>query len=432
MAKKVLAASGVSLLVCLAVMVIIWILAGALTDVGAQPEQPQSDEAAAQLEQARQCVQEGDHEQAEAIYEAIIADYPGTDYALEAYKQLVTLYISTRRYADSQDTLDAMITDFSEHPGLPGALHSIGQNYEIAGRFQEAKTVFEEAVIKYEDPSSALEAQKGVVMMCIWLNDDAQIVAAFAKLNEDFSGDVQGYPRTLYDIARRYEMVDRFADAKSLYEQIMELCPDLDAHGSYASRARLGVPKNEIFSYIEAGDDDSAFAALDELLADFAGHEYVPAVVFRVAEQYYKRATNMRYAAAAGQTQQRLQNALAIWEFMFDDFPDADLILQAHYYAAGCYRRLGEYQKSTASYETVYAGYSHCEPDAEPGYIMAWNSLFLQGRNYEALKESGGISISKAEADQKIKAAYQQLLDRYPDCPATGHARRWLSCYNSK
>jgi tetratricopeptide (TPR) repeat protein len=387
-------------------------------------------DAASELEQARIYQENGDYAQAEAIYKAIAANYPGTDTALEAQKQLVILYIRTYRYNEAQDVLDAMTTEFSEHSGLPGALHSIGQEYERAGRFEEAKSAFEEAVRKYEDPSSALDAQKGVVMMCIWLDDDALIQEALAKLDEDFSGDVQGYPRSLYDIARRYEMVDRFDGAKGLYEEIMELCPDPNDHGSYASRARLGVPKNQIFAYVDAGDDAAAFAALDELLIDFAGHEYLPAVVFRVAEQYYKRATNARYAAAAGQTQQRLQNALAIWEFMFDKFPDADLILQAHYYAADCYRRLGEYQKSTASYEKVYAGYSQCERDAEPQYDMGWNSLFLTGLNYEALKEAG--AVSQSQADLKTKTAYEQLLEKYPDCPATRHARRWLSHYNSK
>ena len=91
-------------------------------------------------------------------------------------------------------------------------------------------------------------------------------------------------------------------------------------------------------------------------------------------------------------------------------------------YAGDCYRKLGEYEKSIEYYERIVDDYS--------GDRMAWNALFLVGLNYEELKKSG--SLWKSEADLKIKAAYQQLLEKYPDCKAAGHARRWLSRHNSK
>ena len=41
------------------------------------------------------------------------------------------------------------------------------------------------------------------------------------------------------------------------------------------------------------------------------------------------------------------------------------------------------------------------------------------------VQESG--LISKSEAEAKIGAAYQQLLDSYPDCPAAAYAQSWMN-----
>ena len=46
------------------------------------------------------------------------------------------------------------------------------------------------------------------------------------------------------------------------------------------------------------------------------------------------------------------------------------------------------------------------------------------GYSYERLKK-GGV-VGREEADAIIEAAYAQLLEAYPDCPAARAARNWL------
>ena len=53
-----------------------------------------------QLEQAQTYQKDGQYEQVEAIYKAIVTDSPGTDFALTAQKELVILYILTKRDVD--------------------------------------------------------------------------------------------------------------------------------------------------------------------------------------------------------------------------------------------------------------------------------------------------------------------------------------------
>jgi TolA-binding protein len=87
-----------------------------------------------------------------------------------------------------------------------------------------------------------------------------------------------------------------------------------------------------------------------------------------------------------------------------------------------CYDKLSEYEKSIEFYSKVVNDY--------PDYDRAWYALFMVGRNYERLQKAG--AVSKTQAEQQIKAAYKQLLEKYPDCETANIASRWLSKHNSE
>jgi hypothetical protein len=72
----------------------------------------------------------------------------------------------------------------------------------------------------------------------------------------------------------------------------------------------------------------------------------------------------------------------------------------------------------------VFQRCSDKQPGDKPGYGMAWNALYQIARNYQQFKETG--SLTEAQADAEIKAAYEQLLEKYPACKAARVAHRWL------
>jgi hypothetical protein len=63
--------------------------------------------------------------------------------------------------------------------------------------------------------------------------------------------------------------------------------------------------------------------------------------------------------------------------------------------------------------------------DEHPGFRTAYNAQFLVGHNYERMKKEG--LVSKSQADLNTKAAYEQLLQDYPDCAFARYAKHWLS-----
>ncbi len=102
---------------------------------------------------------------------------------------------------------------------------------------------------------------------------------------------------------------------------------------------------------------------------------------------------------------------------MIEQLPGSDMAAMANTLAGQAYRKLGQYGKSAACYQRIADNY--------PESRLAGHSLFMVGRNYEELKKAG--AVSESEADAKTKAAYEQLLEDYPDCKAAAIARRWLT-----
>jgi TolA-binding protein len=262
-----------------------------------------------------------------------------------------------------------------------------------------------------------MEPQRSVVLSDIALGDDANAEASLKGLITRFS-DEPRLPKMLYEIGLRYEEDGRYDKAKTVYQQIIQRHPD----SSETLNVPLEIRRADTFSLVEAGDDSGASAEVDNLIADFSDHEYLPGVVHKIAVQYHLKAYRLENEGLESQARSCFQAASTIFQKVIDQFPQSVVIPRACRSAGDCYRKLGEYENSISCYQKIV--------DDHPGFETAWNALFLVGRNYEDLKKSG--VIAKPEADVKIKAAYEQLLKKHPSCPGTRHARRWLSRYDSK
>ena len=155
-----------------------------------------------------------------------------------------------------------------------------------------------------------------------------------------------------------------------------------------------------------------------------------------VGEGYYHRAT-VRLAQARKEAKpepnmprsrvglpesavQDHRKAIEILEMVAHKLPANPIDTPSAYHVAGeSYRQIGQPQKTIECYQQV------CDNWAE--YPYAWHLQYLIGRTYENLTESGAIPPS--EVDSKIKAAYEQLLTKYPTCQAVRPARNRLARY---
>ena len=514
-------------------------------------------DASAHLQQAEALAKNGEHEQAEQIFQQIVIDYSGTEEAFQAQKSLTILYINTRKYNQAETAFEQLTVSFSGNKGIAEAVYYIGKHYNWKNKHDKATEIHQYNVVNFSNDMYAMWSQVEVIGFHLRKKDDAAAEAAVDKLTAVFS-DQPTLSRELYNVAKKYEATRNYDKASQLYQYVIDRWPDnKDAlfaqsglaisHSNSGNQAAAGLAYEKVLTglsqyaltageiyemgkcfnrvnkhdkaaqihqynvehfpndkyamwsqvevayhhihsgddvaadaasdklltvfsdqpalprdiynvakkyddagrydkaaelyryvidnrpadediyarmsvsmaYIGLGDDTSASAVLDSLIADFADHSDLPGVVFHVGEQYYDRAFRLQREGLEVQARDDFTKVIDFAERLIQQFPTSPLIAEAYQVLATCYRRLGQYEKAVEHYQKL--------ADNWPDHEFAWLALFRVGRIYRNLEETG--AIPRSEANPKARAAFELIVQRYPDSPAAGPASDWLN-YN--
>ncbi len=350
------------------------------------------------------------HEEAEALCELILQQYPdgpdADDAQLYLSKRNILSLIDSKDYTEAQAVLDNLVADFGDRPDMPEALHTIAGRYELPGKYEEAKSLYEQIVELYPDSPYAAKARfdgpEINVFFLIASKKYAEAQEAIDKLTADFP-KYPGLPGSLYWFAKRLDSAGQYEQAGNIYQQVAWQYPD-DAH---AAKALIAVSKVDALSLIQSGDDAAAEKVLDNLIADFNDNPDLPEAVFAIGEKYYYKAFEDPRRCIIVKSQQHLNKAKDIWERIIAQWPQSQSIglKHAYYFSAACYRRLGEYENAIEYYQKLIRD---C-----PDYAFTWIAHYLMGECYEKLRNSGSLPVS--EADPKIEQAYKALVEKYPD-----------------
>ncbi|MHC4387745.1 MAG: tetratricopeptide repeat protein [Planctomycetota bacterium] len=366
---------------------------------------------------AEEYLRSGKTPEALRSYQRAVTNWSRSEDAMWAWAAVARLNIVLGDGAGAESAVEKLIYGFSSSSDIAKALDHIADQYRDRQKYSQARQLYQYIVNTWPDPQYAMEPQRSVVLSNIALGDDANAQASLNELITRFS-DEPRLPKMLYEIALGYEQAGRYDNARAVYKQIIQRHSD----SSETLNIPLEIRRADTLSLAEAGDDSGAGDEVDNLIADFSGHEYLPTVVHEIAVQYHLKAYRLENEGLESQAMGCFREAAATFQKLIDQFPRSVVIPRACRSAGDCYRKLQEYEESIRCYQKIV--------DDHPGFETAWNALFLVGRNYEDLKKSG--AIAKSEADSKTKAAYEQLLEKYPSCPGVRHARRWLSRYGSK
>jgi TolA-binding protein len=361
-------------------------------------------------------------EEAKGVCQLILQRYPDSSSAAGAQLYLTTRnimsLIKSKKYTTAQEELDSIIADFNDHPDFAEALCSIAQSYEWPRKFEQAKSIYERAAQLDPNNPYVAEAQfnapKLHIFSLIKSGDYNDAEDSIDKFTADFSKHL-ALPGVVYWFAKEFEAAKKYQRAKVIYQQVVEQHPE----SSHAAKALLCVPKMDVLSLMESGNDSAAQTVLDELIADFNDHPDLPDAVFVVGEQYYNKAFRMEKKGLVAKARVCVETALAIWESIKELPPNSLYPAQSYLFSGECYRRLGQHQKAIEYYQKVV--------DDWPDYENRWYALFLIGGAYEQLRDIG--VIEKSEAKALIQSAYERVLKEYPNCPAAKAADNWLKCY---
>jgi len=350
------------------------------------------------------------YEEAKGVCELLLKQYPNSSYASNAQiylsKRNILSLIESKDYGKAQAELDKLATDFVAHPELAESMYAIAERYELPGKYEEARSLYEQIVQLYPDSPYAAKARyDGPEIYIFSLIASGKHIEAQQAIDK-FVPDFRDYPRlpgTLYWFAKRLDAAGKYDQASNIYQQIAWQYPN-DAH---AAKALIEISKVDALSLIESGDDSAAQKVLDNLIADFNADPDLPDVIFRIADEYYNRAIGHKREGRDNQADEFYRKAIGVWEKMIQYLPlSAEYTPRAYWCSAVVYsQELREYEKGIEYYQHII--------DNWPKYKYAWHAQFLAGRYYEKLRDSGGLTES--EANPKIQQAYKSVIENYPD-----------------
>jgi len=314
----------------------------------------------------------------------------------------------------AEGAIEKLLSEFSGDERLAEGIYEIARYCSELGKNEKATQLYQYAAENCSgDYEHAIWSQESVVLSSISAGDDAKAQEGLDALTTNFAGD-ERLAESLYSIADKFTEAKKYQQAAGIYLKVIRQYPD----SPQAAKAKLDIVKGRIQSFIDAGEDDIAFAMTGQLIADSAGDSYLPLVVSRgVAEQYYLKAFKLERQGLTNQAKECFRKAATIWEIVINEFADSDAAAEACCWAADCYRRLGEYELSIQYYQKVVDNY--------PSNRLAWHAIYMTGRNYQQLKEAGLVSAK--QADSQTRAAYERLVEQYPECKPAKVAKRWLS-----
>jgi len=350
------------------------------------------------------------------LYQYVADTWPNDTGAVWAQMGVAKTCVESGDAAGAQREISELVTRFSGHPDLAGALRLVAVRYWKEKKYTESKNLYQQIIDNYSDADETEKAHLAIAKINILSRIDSGNLtgmdAAVDKLIADFSSNM-GLPMAMVHVAWAYEKQQKYDKAIAIYNKIIEQHPN----NFRSAKSRMEIGKCQGFAAIEAGNAGEVVAIANGLISNFSKNPYLGEQLLKIARNCSKKVSQLQDQGLKQQATRLTRAAATMCKNFVSQVPDSFAAAQVCARAARYYRDLGEYAKSNQLYQKVVDDY--------PGYGKGWDAQFQIGRNCEKMGKTG--LVSKAEAKTLSRAAYEQLLARYPDCKAARHAQRWLA-----
>jgi hypothetical protein len=261
----------------------------------------------------------------------------------------------------------------------------------------------------------AMESNKKYVLCSIGLGDDPNARADTDKLLAQFAGE-DDLPQGLYDIAAQYERFGWYDEARKRYAEIAASFPGTRA----ADKAGLDIVKVDVLKLVDVADDGVVEEALDAMVHDYNDEPYMPLAASAVGREYYMRGFLGDREGLPRTRDAYMQAAIPILEKITSEVAEPSVKAHAVLLSGDCHLGLGEYENAAWCYERIVSEWGDWEYGGTAQYRI--------GYSYERMKKAG--QMAAAEADARIRVAFERVVAEYPECAAVKAAWDWLS-YNA-
>lgn len=267
---------------------------------GIGPEGKAVGDVAGQLAEAERLAGSTNYEQAELIYRQILAQFPDSNDALEAQKQLTFLYITADQEAQADAAFAELTAAFAGHKDIAKAVWDVGFKYKNAGNAVKAEQIHGYNVASFTAHKHAMWSQVEILYSSIEQGDGAGADAAVDALLSLFALQ-ETLPREIHRVGVKFNQNGRKAKALELWYYNVANFPNTeDAMWSQAEIVR---------SHIRKGDDSpAADAAVARLLSGFARWETLAREIYQIGRAYAEA--------------RRPDKALEIWNYNVENHPE--------------------------------------------------------------------------------------------------------------
>ncbi len=362
------------------------------------------------------------------LYQYFLDKWPKAKQALEARKGLANCYINLKDEQKAHESIDKLLTDFTDHDGIAKAAYDLGQCYRQLKKHNKAVKLYQYAAENFsKDDKYTMWSQVEMVKYHIRDGNEPAAEAAYNKLISDFSNQ-PALATSVSQIGDTYCTAGNYNKADELNQYVFEHWPeDKQLLWAKAGKASLDIAQ---------GNDDKANKAIDNLIAEYKDDPDLPKAIFLIGEQSWVQAlTERRKSNPKPDPNNRkppdirpvlnekakdyFTKAQGIWEKIINELPSSSTTAQSYHMVAECHRILNQNQQAIECYQAVVNNW--------PDYQAAFHCQYMTGRIYKDLKRAD--AIPESDANLLIKDAYERLVAKYPDCPPAGAALRWLDDY---
>ncbi|HUT30245.1 MAG TPA: tetratricopeptide repeat protein [Sedimentisphaerales bacterium] len=346
----------------------------------------------AQLEQGERYADEGQYQQAEAIYKQIVAENPGTDAALDAQEKLTILYVRQEKLEEADAAYQRLLADFGGHAGLAQAVDHVGDAYREAGEYEKALPAYEEVVARWPEADNAIECQKNVVVVNILRGEAAAAEEGIDELLSKFGGNAK-MPRVIEGIAEQYFDREEYPAAKRWYEHVVSNWPDAE----YALWAQVGVAA----SSIGLRDEAASVTAIEKLLTDYGQRDGIQRGLEELADNYLRS--------------RQYDKAIQLYERVVKGWPATDRAVWVQRSLARSYILSGDEPNGIAATDKLVADYGGSDRAARAVRQIA--DCFSQMSNHEKAGELYRLILTRWPQSDEAIMAQQGLV--------TSRIRQW-------
>jgi len=376
-------------------------------------------------------LQAGETEGAYKVFDLVLQTYPEAPETIGALLSLATAAIQGDDRARIEPTVQTLLTRFAPTEAKASALHTVADmlgwkcrdygNYPLEE--QNLPGICNRCLLAIANytlatwPKSdwAMWAERDLATAAMHRGDYSSAETAISRLSTDYA-DRKDTPAALNFLADCCLALKKDNAAETVYQHVVKEYPTYDL--ILLTKVGLGVIQ------IRQGDDQGAEATFQKILADYANHPRLAEAVNLMAEEYSKRAfqdppwlpSGGPYLSEEAKTY--LRKAAEKWDLIVTTLPvHPSITPSAHYDLATTYYYLGEYPKVEKHCSQLRAGW--------PTDEHAWMTYVLTVKTYQDSLWKG--EIRQKECDAKTKLIYDELVSRYPNCPAAPMVRDWLN-----